>query len=110
LLTKSSLDALVPLATVTAPPAPRRKPFCANLWVQVFVAITLAVPLGHLSPAKAIAMKPLGDAFIRLQCSGQILDCTTFSVVAEISQSRKLSQLPLISQTLSLVKGTKPIH
>ena len=58
----SSLDASRPSATVAAPPAPRRKPFYANLWVQVLVAIALAVLLGYFSPAKAIAMKPLGDA------------------------------------------------
>jgi len=35
----SSLDAPLPAPTVVAPPAPRRKPFYANLSVQVLVAI-----------------------------------------------------------------------
>jgi aerobic C4-dicarboxylate transport protein len=50
----------------TEPAGARRKPFYASLWVQVLIAIALAVALGYLSPARAVAMKPLGDAFIRL--------------------------------------------
>jgi hypothetical protein len=80
----SSLDASLPTAAVAAPPAPPRKPFYANLWVQVLVAIALAVLLGHFSPAKAIAMKPLGDAFIRLitMVITLIIFCTVVSGIA----------------------------
>ena len=48
-----------------APPKPKL-PFYRVLWVQVLFAIALAIVLGYVSPARAIAMKPLGDAFIRL--------------------------------------------
>jgi hypothetical protein len=49
------------------PAAPSRKtPFYQTLWVQVLVAIGGAIVLGYLSPARGIAMKPLGDAFIKL--------------------------------------------
>jgi aerobic C4-dicarboxylate transport protein len=44
---------------------PRPKPFYATLWVQVLFAMAIAVALGYFSPARAIGMKPLGDAFIR---------------------------------------------
>jgi aerobic C4-dicarboxylate transport protein len=48
------------------PEASRAKlPFYRVLWVQVLVAIALAIVLGYVDPARAIAMKPLGDAFIR---------------------------------------------
>jgi len=58
----------MPLSTEPAPPIvpPRKQPFYATLWVQVTIAMALAVVLGALSPERAIAMKPLGDAFIRL--------------------------------------------
>ena len=47
-------------------PASGRTPFYRELWVQVTLAIVLAIVLGYVDPARAIAMKPLGDAFIRV--------------------------------------------
>jgi len=47
-------------------PAPRPKRFYTSLWVQVSFAIVAAIIFGYLSPARAIAMKPLGDGFIRM--------------------------------------------
>ena len=37
-----------------------------QLYVQVLVAISLGVLIGHFFPASGIALKPLGDAFIKL--------------------------------------------
>ena len=91
----SSLDASLPAATATAPPAPQRKPFYANLWVQVLVAIALAVLLGHFSPAKAVAMKPLGDAFIRLitMVITLIIFCTVVSGIAGVQDMKKVGRV-----------------
>jgi aerobic C4-dicarboxylate transport protein len=91
----SSLDASLPAANVTTPPARRRKPFYANLWVQVLVAIALAVLLGHFSPAKAIAMKPLGDAFIRLitMVITLIIFCTVVSGIAGVQDMKKVGRV-----------------
>jgi aerobic C4-dicarboxylate transport protein len=91
----SSLDAPLPAASVAAPPAPRRKPFYANLWVQVLVAIALALLLGHFSPAKAIAMKPLGDAFIRLitMVITLIIFCTVVSGIAGVQDMKKVGRV-----------------
>src|SRR3984893_4065928 len=47
-------------------PVQSKKPFYTSLSFQVLVTIALAIVLGYVSPATAIAMKPLGDAFIRL--------------------------------------------
>src|SRR6187431_2259180 len=50
-------------------PVPRphaRTPFYRHLYVQVLTAIVLGVLLGHFAPAYGEAMKPLGDAFIKL--------------------------------------------
>ena len=43
---------------------PRR--WYASLYVQVLVAIAAGVALGHFAPATGAALKPLGDAFIKL--------------------------------------------
>jgi len=48
------------------PPNPRKKAFYANSSMQVLFAVAAAISLGYLRPTTAIAMKPLGDAFIRL--------------------------------------------
>ncbi|WP_066776458.1 dicarboxylate/amino acid:cation symporter [Sphingomonas sp. CCH5-D11] len=48
----------------TTPPA--AKGWYQHLYVQVLVAIVAGVLLGHFAPATGEAMKPLGDAFIKL--------------------------------------------
>jgi aerobic C4-dicarboxylate transport protein len=45
---------------------PPRKAWYAHLYAQVVVAIAAGVLLGHFAPATGEAMKPLGDAFIKL--------------------------------------------
>ncbi|MET0241608.1 MAG: dicarboxylate/amino acid:cation symporter [Sphingobium sp.] len=47
------------------PPA-RNRPWYRHLYVQVLAAITAGVLLGHFAPAMGEALKPLGDAFIKL--------------------------------------------
>jgi aerobic C4-dicarboxylate transport protein len=44
----------------------KRKPFYRTLWGQVVIAFVLAVLYGYFFPNSGVAMKPLGDAFIRL--------------------------------------------
>ena len=43
-----------------------RKAFYAQLYVQVLTAIALGVAVGHFYPGTGEALKPLGDAFIKL--------------------------------------------
>ncbi len=78
----------------TAQPA-RRKPFYANLWVQVLIAIALAVVFGYLNPAVAIAMKPLGDGFIRLitMVISLIIFCTVVSGIASMQDLKKVGRV-----------------
>jgi aerobic C4-dicarboxylate transport protein len=73
----------------------RKKPFYANLWVQVLVAIVLAVAFGYLSPAKAVAMKPLGDGFIRLitMIISLIIFCTVVSGIASMQDLKKVGRV-----------------
>lgn len=44
----------------------KRLPFYRQLYVQVVFAIIIGVLLGHFSPEYGAAMKPFGDAFIKL--------------------------------------------
>ena len=80
---------------MTTVPAAHKKPFYANLWIQVLVAIAVAVVLGYLSPAKAIAMKPLGDGFIRLitMVISLIIFCTVVSGIASMQDMKKVGRV-----------------
>jgi aerobic C4-dicarboxylate transport protein len=71
------------------------KPFYANLWVQVLIAIGVAIVFGYLNPAKAIAMKPLGDGFIRLitMIISLIIFCTVVSGIAGMQDMKKVGRV-----------------
>src|SRR5258707_14298054 len=73
---------------------PRKQPLYATLWVQVTVAMTLAVVLGAISPERAIAMKPLGDAFIRLitMVMTLISFCTVVSGIAGMRDRKEVGR------------------
>jgi aerobic C4-dicarboxylate transport protein len=76
-------------------PAERKTPFYANLWVQVLIAIGVAVVFGYLNPTKAIAMKPLGDGFIRLitMVISLIIFCTVVSGIASMQDMKKVGRV-----------------
>jgi aerobic C4-dicarboxylate transport protein len=95
-------------------PAARHQRFYASLWVQVTVAILLAVLLGYVSPARAVAMKPLGDAFIRLitMIIAVMIFCTVVTGIAGMQDLRKVGRVGgkallyfEIVSTLALVVG-----
>src|ERR1700757_310336 len=71
----------------------RKQP--SNLWVQVLLAIALALALGYFSPGKAIAMKPLGDAFIRLisMIVTLIIFCTVVTGIAGMEDMKKVGRV-----------------
>jgi len=73
----------------------RGKPFYTDLWVQVLVGIVAAVVLGYVSPSKAIAMKPLGDAFIRLitMIICLMIFCTVVTGIAGMRDLRKVGRV-----------------
>jgi len=100
------------MTTAAASPT---KPFYANLWAQVLVAIAIAVVFGYLSPAKAIAMKPLGDGFIRLitMIISLIIFCTVVSGIASMQDMKKVGRVGgkallyfEVVSTLALIMGT----
>jgi aerobic C4-dicarboxylate transport protein len=63
--------------------------------VQVVFAMIVAVVLGYLSPARAVAMKPLGDAFIRLitMIITIIIFCTVVSGIAGMQDIKKVGRV-----------------
>jgi aerobic C4-dicarboxylate transport protein len=88
-----------PIATSEFDPAlpaePQRKPFYASLWVQVAFAMVLAVAFGYFSPARAVAMKPLGDAFIRLitMIITVLIFCTVVTGIAGMQDLKKVGRV-----------------
>jgi len=57
---------VIPSETQAAAEAPRRTKWTGQLYLQVLVAIVLGAALGHFYPTYGEALKPLGDAFIKL--------------------------------------------
>ena len=49
-----------------APGPPVKRPLWTQLYLQVIVAIVLGAVIGHFWPSTGEALKPLGDAFIKL--------------------------------------------
>jgi aerobic C4-dicarboxylate transport protein len=72
--------------------ASAKPPWYRVLWVQVLIAIALAIVLGYVDPARAVSMKPLGDAFIRL-ITMIITLIIFFTVVAGIAGMKDLRRV-----------------
>jgi aerobic C4-dicarboxylate transport protein len=85
------------MATVTSEISlkPQRRPIYKSLSAQVLFAILIAIVLGYISPAKAIAMKPLGDAFIRLitMIIALVIFCTVVSGIAGMQDMKKVGRV-----------------
>ena len=95
-------------------PTPPPKRFYSSLWVQVSVAIVVAIVFGYLKPQSAVAMKPLGDAFIKLitMMITVIIFCTVVTGIAGMRDLRKVGRVGgkallyfEIVSTLALVVG-----
>jgi len=101
LLARPPLETLSTNATtsVVSPPGEtqrgNKKPLYTALWFQVLVAIALAVAFGYFFPAKAVAMKPLGDAFIRLiaMVITVLIFCTVVTGIAGMENLRKVGRV-----------------
>ena len=73
----------------------KRKPFYRILYVQVIAAIVAGVLLGHFLPGDGIAMKPLGDAFIKLvrMIISPVIFCTVVTGIASMHDMRKVGRV-----------------
>jgi aerobic C4-dicarboxylate transport protein len=75
--------------------ASTKPPLYREMWAQVLFAIFVAVVFGYLSPDRAVAMKPLGDAFIRLitMIISLIIFCTVVTGIAGMENLKKVGRV-----------------
>lgn len=71
------------------------KPFYRSLWGQVLIAVALAIALGYVRPDTGVAMRPLGDAFIRLitMVITLVIFCTIVSGIAGMGDLKKVGRV-----------------
>ena len=72
-----------------------KKPFYRSLWGQVLLGIAVAIVLGYFRPHTAVAMKPLGDAFIRLisMIITLVIFCTVVTGIARMEDMKKVGRV-----------------
>ena len=72
-----------------------KKPFYKILYVQVLFAIACGVVLGAFYPSDAVAMKPLGDGFIKLikMIIAPVIFCTVVSGIAGMQDVKKIGRV-----------------
>ncbi|WXL27808.1 dicarboxylate/amino acid:cation symporter [Ectopseudomonas mendocina] len=80
--------------TDTTLDAAPRQPFYKMLYVQVLVAITIGILLGHFHPDTAVALKPLGDGFVKLikMVIAPIIFCTVVSGIAGMQDMKAVGK------------------
>lgn len=87
----------MPISTAASDkaPPPRKKPFYTSLSFQVLVGVAIAIVLGYVSPATAVKMKPLGDAFIRLitMIITLVIFCTLVTGIAGMEDMKKVGRV-----------------
>ena len=72
-----------------------KTPFYRSLWGQVVIGITIAIVLGYLRPETAVAMRPLGDAFIRAisMIITLVIFCTVVTGIAGMGDLKKVGRV-----------------
>ena len=89
-------------------------PFHRRLWLQVLVGMAAGILLGYLSPHAATAMKPLGDAFIKLirMIIAPIIFVTVVSGIHKMQGMKEVGRIGVralvyfeVVSTLALVIG-----
>jgi len=86
---------LIPPSASETGSSSSKKPFYLGLSFQVLVGVATAIILGYVSPATAIAMKPLGDAFIRLitMIITLVIFCTLVTGIAGMEDMKKVGRV-----------------
>ena len=83
------------MAVHAAHPAGAKVPFYRSLYAQVLIGIVLAIILGDIFPATAVAMKPLGDGFIKLikMMIALVVFCTVVSGISSMGSMKKVGRV-----------------
>jgi aerobic C4-dicarboxylate transport protein len=73
----------------------KKQPFYRSLSGQVLIAVAIAIIFGYFRPAAATAMKPLGDAFIRLitMIITLVIFCTVVTGIAGMEDMKKVGRV-----------------
>ena len=89
------IGATQPRVPAVAASNAKKKPFYTSLSWQVLFGIAVAIVLGYFKPATAIAMKPLGDGFIRLitMIIAVIIFCTVVTGIAGMEDMKKVGRV-----------------
>ena len=76
-------------------PVSAKKPFYTSLSFQVLAGVVLAVIVGYVKPSLGVAMKPLGDAFIRLitMIITLVIFCTLVTGIAGMEDMKKVGRV-----------------
>ncbi|HEY4979650.1 MAG TPA: dicarboxylate/amino acid:cation symporter [Candidatus Acidoferrum sp.] len=76
-------------------PKGNKRPLYADPTAQVLFAVAAALVLGYFRPATAMAMKPLGDGFIRLitMIITLIIFCTVVTGIAGMEDMKKVGRV-----------------
>ena len=91
-----------------------QQPLYARLWFQVIVGIVVGVGLGYFYPAQGAAMKPLGDAFVKLirMMIAPIIFGTVVVGIAKMGDMKEVGRIGLraliyfeVVSTIALVIG-----
>ena len=71
-----------------------RQPLYKSLYIQVLVAITIGILLGHYYPETGVALKPLGDGFVKLikMVIAPIIFCTVVSGIAGMQSMKSVGK------------------
>ena len=85
-----------------------RRPWYRLLYVQVLVAVAAGVVLGQVAPDLAVALKPLGDAFIKLvkMIIGPVIFCTVVTGIAGMTSLEKVGRVGVKALAYFLVVST----
>lgn len=73
----------------------QRRPLLGPLWLQVMVGIVLGVAVGMLFPHAAVALKPLGDGFVKLirMTLAPIIFATVVVGIARMGDMREIGRV-----------------
>ncbi|MFZ2406486.1 MAG: cation:dicarboxylase symporter family transporter, partial [Methylobacter sp.] len=90
-----------------------------HLYLQVLTAIVIGILLGHFYPETGVAMKPLGDGFIKLikMIIAPVIFCTVVTGIAGMQELDKVGRVGIkallyfeVVSTLALVIGLVVVH
>lgn len=109
----------LPIGRLSVQIAYAPKKLYRHLYFQVLTAILIGILLGHFYPETGVAMKPLGDGFIKLikMIIAPIIFCTVVTGIAGMQALDKVGRVGVkallyfeVVSTLALVIGLIVVH